>query len=163
MQRAMRVVAASALVAAATVLTDADSTPASQAFEIQLQLGDLLYSEGRYSDSLDAYRNALKTAPPDTARRPRTGLIASALRVAEFDLARREAEKLFEGDPQGPEALALYGDALWASGLFQEAETKYRDALSVSPQLARGHHGMAKALAARSKLADGMNEAQAAL
>jgi tetratricopeptide (TPR) repeat protein len=59
--------------------------------------------------------------------------------------------------------MALYGDALWASGLFQEAENQYRDALAAQPELARGHHGMARSLAARSKLEDAMNEAQTAL
>ena len=47
-------------------------------------------------------------------------------------------------DPTGPEAMTLYGDALWSSGLFEEAETKYRDALAAAPDLARGHHGMAQ-------------------
>jgi len=82
MQTAIRVAAASALVAAASFAIRADATPPSQASEIQLQLGDLLFSEGKYLDSLDAYRNALKGAPFDSARRPRMGVIASALRVA---------------------------------------------------------------------------------
>src|SRR5258706_2528763 len=163
MQSAFRVAAASAVVPATSFVIRADVTPSSQASEIQLQLGDLLFSEGKYLDSLDAYRNALKTAPPDSARRPRMGLIASALRVAEFDLARDEAEKLFRSDPTSPEATTLYGDALWSSGLFQEAENQYKAALTVAPELARGHHGMAKSLAARSRLAEAMNEAQAAL
>ena len=162
MQRALRVAAASLIVVAATFVLRAD-IPSSEASEIQLRLGDLLFSEGKYLDSLEAYRNALKTAPSDSARRPRIGVIASALRVAEFGLARAEAEKLYEADPKGPEAMTLYGDALWSSGLFQEAEVKYRDALAASPDLARGHHGMAKALAARSRLSEAMNEAQAAL
>jgi len=162
MQRALRVAAASLIVVAATFVLRAD-IPSSEASEIQLRLGDLLFSEGKYLDSLEAYRNALKTAPSDSARRPRIGVIASALRVAEFGLARAEAEKLYEADPKGPEAMTLYGDALWSSGLFQEAEVKYRDALAASPDLARGHHGMAKALAARSRLGEAMNEAQAAL
>lgn len=163
MQSALRVAAVSALVAAASFVIRADATPASQVSEVQLQLGDLLFAEGRYLDSLDAYRNSLKTAPPDAARRPRIGLIASALRVAEFDLARQEAEKLFTSDPKGADVLAMYGDALWASGLFQDAENRYKDALATVPELARGHHGMARALAARSRLDDAMNEAQAAL
>ena len=82
MRSALRVAAASALVAAASFVIRADATPPSQASEIQLQLGDLLFSEGKYLDSLDAYRNALKTAPADSVRRPRVGVIASALRVA---------------------------------------------------------------------------------
>src|SRR5262249_28415877 len=122
MHNAFRAAAAPALLLAASLVIGADATPPSQASEIQLQLGDLLFAEGRYLDSLDAYRNSLKTAPHDATRRPRVGVIASALRVAEFDLARREAEKLYQFDASSPDAMTLYGDALWASGLFQEAE-----------------------------------------
>jgi tetratricopeptide (TPR) repeat protein len=163
MQRAFKVVAASAVVAAASMVMRADSTPSSQASEIQLQLGDVLFSEGRYLDSLDAYRNALKTASSDAVRRPRVGVIASALRVAEFDLARQEAQKLHDADPHNPLSNTLYADALWSSGLFEEAEVLYRDALAASPDLARGHHGMAKAFVARGRMDDAMNAAQAAL
>jgi Flp pilus assembly protein TadD/predicted aspartyl protease len=163
MNSAYRAVVVSALVAATTLVITADTTPPSQASEVQLQLGNLLYSEGRYLDALDAYKNALKTAPSDTTRVPRIGVISSALRVAEFDLARHEAEKLVKTDPTGPDAMSLYGDALWASGLFDAAETRYRDALAKVPDLARGHHGMARSMAARGKLTDAMNEAQAAL
>jgi predicted aspartyl protease/Tfp pilus assembly protein PilF len=163
MQSAIRLAVVSAFVVAASLVIRADVTPPSQASEIQLQLGDLLFSEGKYVDSLDAYRNSLKTAPSDAVRRPRMGVIASALRVAEFDLAREEAEKLHKADPKSPDSMALYGDALWSSGLFPEAEALYHDALAVAPDLARGHHGMAKSLAARSHLNDAMNEAQAAL
>jgi predicted aspartyl protease/Flp pilus assembly protein TadD len=163
MKRSVRVLAAGAVVAAGSFVIRADTTPPSQASEIQLQLGDLLYSEGKFLDSLEAYRNALATAPSDALHRPRIGVIASALRVAEFDLARVEGEKLYRAEPKNPEAMALYGDALWASGLFQDAEGMYRDALATSPALARGHHGMARALAARTRLDDAMNEAQTAL
>jgi tetratricopeptide (TPR) repeat protein len=163
MKSAFRVAAVTAIVAAGSFAIRADVTPSSQSSEIQLQLGDLLFSEGRFVDSLDAYRLALKSAPPENVRRPRIGVIASALRVAEFELARQEAELLHTSDPTGPDVMALYGDALWASGLFQEAETQYREALGRDPELARGHHGLARSLAARTKLEDAMNEAQAAL
>src|SRR5207237_7594250 len=92
-----------------------------------------------------------KGAPADASRRPRVGVISSALRVAEFDLARAEAEKLYKADPKSPDAMTLYGDALWSAGLFQEAEAEYRDALAAAPDLARGHHGMAKSHAGRSR------------
>jgi tetratricopeptide (TPR) repeat protein len=163
MHSGFRVAVASAIVAAASFVIHADVTPLSQASEIQLRLGDLLYSEGRYSDALEAYRNALKAAPSENVRASRFGVISSALRVAEFDLARKEAEKLSQSDPTSPDALSLYGDALWASGLFDEAESKYRDALAKVPDLARGHHGLARSLAARGHLTDAMNEVQAAL
>jgi len=163
MHSGFRVVAASAIIVAASLVIRADVTPLSQAADIQIQLGDLLFEEGRYFESLDAYRNALRAAPSDPGRRPRVGIIASALRVAAFDVAVEEAEALSRIDPTGPESMALYGDALWASGLFQEAEGKYRDSLAAAPDSARGHHGMARALASRSRLDDAVREAQAAL
>ena len=57
----------------------------------------------------------------------------------------------------------MYGDALWASGLFEQAEGKYQDALATTPELARGLHGMARSLAARGQLEQAMVKAQAAL
>src|SRR5262245_5092998 len=163
MQRGFRVVVAVALVAAASLVIRADATPPSQASEIQRQLGDLLSAEGRFREALDAYRSALKSAPPDEVRRPRVVVILAALRVAEFDIARQEAETLNRADPTNPQSMALYADALWSSGLFQEAEVLYERALAASPNLARGHHGKAKALAARSLLDEAMGEAQVAL
>ena len=52
---------------------------------------------------------------------------------------------------------------MWASGLFEEAEGRYRDAVAKTPELARGRHGLARALAARSKLGAALDEAQTAL
>src|ERR1043165_1630889 len=86
MQRGFRFVAASAIVVTASLVIRADVTNPSQSTEIQLQLGDLLFSEGRFQDSLDAYKNALKTASPDAARpraRPsRHGEVARGARHA---------------------------------------------------------------------------------
>src|SRR5258708_29259470 len=147
MRSAYRAVAVSAILAAASLVMRADVTPPSQAAEVQLQVGDILFREGRFLDSLDAYRKALKVSPADNVRRPRMGEIASALRVAEFDLARTEAEKLFTSDPKEPEAMTIYGDALWSMGLFQEAEQQYKDSLAIAQELARGHHGIAKTIA----------------
>src|SRR5689334_12619714 len=153
----------SAFIVAVSLITHAAGLPQSQSVEIQLQLGEMLFGEGRYQESLEAYRNAVKVAPPDWMRRARGGLIQSALRVAEFESARVEAEQLFKESPRAPETMALYGDALWASGLFEQAETKYKEALATTPELARGLHGMARALAARGQFEPAMVEAQAAL
>ena len=161
--RGFRLAVVSAGVVAASFVLRADVTPVSQSSEIQLQLGAEYMAEGRYQDSLDAYRRALGIASSDQLRTARSGVIAAALRVAEFDLARAEAEKLFAAYPLSPDVLALHADALWSSGLFQEAEARYRDALTLSPDLARGHHGMARALAAQSRLDEAMTEAQTAL
>ena len=61
MQNGIRLVAVSAIIAAATFAIHADTALSNQAADVQLQLGRLFYGDGRYQDSLDAYQNALKT------------------------------------------------------------------------------------------------------
>jgi tetratricopeptide (TPR) repeat protein len=163
MVRGIRAASVATVLAAASLTLYAQANPQSQSAEIQRQLGDEFLTEGRYQDALEAFQRAMTIARPDDMRVVRSGLVQAALRVAEFDLARSEAEKLVAASPKSPEAIALYADALWASGLFEEAEARYRDTLAVAPDLARGHHGMARALAARSKLTEAMDEAQTAL
>lgn len=168
MQSGIRVVATTAVVVSAVVVAAAfsiraDGQSQSWSGDIELLLGHEFFAEGRYQDALDAYQRALTSPSPADARAARSGIIQSALRVAEFDLARAEAEALVRSAPYDPSALALSGDALWASGLFQEAEERYRDALATTPELARGRHGVARSLAARSRLDEAMGEAQAAL
>src|SRR6202158_3743449 len=162
-QKGIRAMALSVLSAAASWAIHADATPQSQAGEIQLQLGNEFFAEGRYQDALQAYQRALTASVPADPREARAGLVQAALRVAEFDLARVEADVLVRSAPLDPATLALGADALWASGLFEEAEARYRDALSTTPDLARGHHGLARALAARRKPHGAQSEAQEAV
>lgn len=162
MGRRFRLLFALIMVAAAALVGRAD-VASSQAAEVQLQLGDLLSSEGKYFDSLQAYRNAVRVAPADLMGRARGGVVRTALRCAEFEEALAQAELLVQASPRNPDAMTLYGDALWSAGLFDQAEAGYRDALALAPELARGHHGLARTLAARSQLTQALNEAQAAL
>jgi tetratricopeptide (TPR) repeat protein len=163
MRSGFRIVAASAIIVAASLMIHADSQLPSQSPDIQLRLGRLLFDQGQYPEALDAYRNAVASADSGIVRQARAGMIQSMLRVAEFVSAHTEANTLLQMAPRDPEVLALYADSLWASGLFEQAEEQYREALSLAPELARGRHGMARALLARSKLDEAMNEAQAAL
>ena len=162
MRRGIRAAAVTAIIAAAGFTIYADK-PSPHAADIQLQLAQLFFQDGRYSESLEAFQKALIAEEPSRVRTARVGVIQSALRVAEFPIARREAELLLKSEPRSAEVLSLYGDSLWASGLFDDAETKYRDALGIAPELARARHGMARSLLARSQLDDAMGEAQAAL
>jgi predicted aspartyl protease/Tfp pilus assembly protein PilF len=163
MRSGFRVVAASAIIVAASLMIHADSQVLSQAADIQLRLGRMLFDQGQYPEALDAYRNAVTSEDSTVVRQARAGLIQSALRVAEFVSARTEANVLLKMAPRDPDVLALYADSLWASGLFEQAEDQYREALSLAPELARGRHGMARAFLAQSKLDEAMNQAQAAL
>jgi predicted aspartyl protease/Flp pilus assembly protein TadD len=152
-----------ALIVTATLVLRADTPLPSHAADIQLQLGKSLFEQGQYLDALDAYRNAVRSEDSAVSRQARAGIVLAALRIAEFNLARREAEALVNLAPRSPEALALYADSLWASGLFDAAEEQYKRALSLKPELARGRHGLARSLLAHTKLDAAMDEAQAAL
>src|SRR6266851_8344623 len=112
MQRGLRALTMSVLVAAASLAIHADATPQSQSGEIQLQLGHEFFAEGRYQDALQAYQRALTASVPADVREARAGLVQAALRVAEFDLARIEADTLVKSAPLDPGVLALSADAL---------------------------------------------------
>jgi tetratricopeptide (TPR) repeat protein len=103
------------------------------------------------------------SARQDDDAAARKARIRAALRTASFDDARLEAERLKQDSPAEPETLTLYGDALWASGLFDEAEAAYTDALMRDPGSARARYGVARGLAARSHTADALDAVMAAL
>ena len=110
---------------------------------------DLLFDEGRYVEAFDAYE-------------PRAEDAADSAHVGEAPLGRRSRRRC--GSPsstsrgtrprrsRGPsradaDAMSLYGDALWSSGLFDEAEQKYQDALAIEPNCRAALHGLARSAA----------------
>ena len=158
------VVVALAVVAAGSIVIDANSTPESARSEIRLELADLLYGDERYWESIVAYERAKEGARPVQLVRATRGLLRSLLQVAEFARAYQEAEILAEiAAPEDAASRVLYADALWASGLFAEAEATYRDILAIEPGHGGARHGLARGLAARGRLEDGLAEAQAAI
>lgn len=131
--------------------------------DVQLQLGRFLYSQGLFRESLEAFQAALTLTEPAERAPARKGVVQSALRVADFFLARSEAETLLVDSPGDSEALSLYGDTLWAGGLFGEAEAAYRDALHRAPKDARALNGLARTMSARGRLAEALDHGMAAL
>ncbi len=156
-------VAATAVAVTIPLAIGADSTLATARSEVQLQLGDLLFGDERYFEAAFAYDRAKPGASEQQLVRALMGEIRAFLQVAEFSRVYREATSLRALAPRNSVALALYGDAVWAAGLLQEAEPAYRDALALNPDEARARHGLARSLAAQNRLADAMTELQAAL
>jgi predicted aspartyl protease len=144
-----------ALVVRTKAAVDADA-------DLQFQLGTLLFDETRYWEAMQAFDRATHTDDAALAIRARKGKIRTALRVAEFSDARKEAEMLRVQAPRDAEAVALYGDALWSCGLFDEADNQYREALAITPGSARAHFGSARSLSTRNRLDDALTEALAA-
>ena len=148
---------------AAPIIIGAESTTDSARSEVRLQLADLLYGDQRYWEALSAYENAKSGARPDQLLRASSGLLKSLLHIAEFTRAQQEADFLYSLDPVDSEYRALYADALWAFGLFNEAEQVYREVLAADPDSAMARHGIGRSLAARGRLEEGVVELQAAL
>ena len=158
-----RAVAALAFCAAASIIIGAESTTDSARSEVRLQLADLLYGDQRYWEALATYENAKRGARPDQLLRASGGLLKSLLHIAEFTRARQEADFLDSLDPVDSEYRALYADALWAFGLFTEAEQVYRDVLDRDPDSAAARHGLGRSLAARGRIEEAIVELQAAI
>ena len=154
----LTLLAAVGLVLAVDAFSPPPDTP-----EIQLQLGNLLYADGRFSEALTAYEFAAGS-PEARVRVPaRIGLVQSALRIGSFQKARDAAEILHEERPDDAFALAVYGDAMWSAGLFEEAERGYFGALELQPEEARGHNGAARVMSAKGQYDQALAHSQQAV
>ncbi len=155
----LALVAAVLLVALVSGVHGRDVNDAS----LQFQLGTLLFEETRYREALEAFRKAIGADSKSISIQARIGVVKSALRLGEFIEAQHEATRLKQQDPRSADVLAVHGDALWSAGLFDEAHQEFKNALGLVPDLSRGHHGLARALASQNKLEQALNEAQLAL
>lgn len=141
------------------------AVPESYVWQVRLQLADQLFDASRYEEAVEVYRD-IQDRPSIEARdrvRAGSGVVKSYLRMAEFDQARDAAQSLSALAPGHSEALALYGEAQWASGLFDEAEVTFKRALTERVGAARGFNGMARALAAKSDLPGALEASQQAI
>jgi tetratricopeptide (TPR) repeat protein len=128
-----------------------------------VERGDALFAEARYGEARDAYRTALAAEDRRIFTRAATGLVLSDLRVGDFANALREAHRLRDDRPDDAAIAALHGEALWGSGLFEQAETAFEAALAANPAEARARHGIARSLGARTRLPEAIAEAEAAI
>lgn len=135
----------------------------SAAGDVQVQLGDLLFADGRYGDALEAYKRATGTDDGETAARAGVGAVMSHLRMGDFRAALSTAAGLRDAHQESAALAAAHGDALWSTGLFEEADAAYETALALDASHPRARHGRARALAARSRFHEALTDAQAAL
>lgn len=157
-----RVAVAIAALAACTIVGRAASQSSVDDARVQFQLATQLIEEGRYLEALDAFDLAASSDDQALVARARKAKVRGALRIAKFDVARHDGELLSASAANDPEAQTLYGDALWAKGLFDEADTQYRLALALAPESSRARFGLARSLATRTRLDEALTEALAA-
>ena len=144
-------------------LVSVDAFSPSDTPDIQLQLGQLLFAESRYTEALTAFQRAVVSEEPRVRVPARIGIVQSALRIAAFGTARDEGVRLREERPDDPALLAIYGDAMWSSGLFEEAAGAYARAIAIQPNEARGHNGLARILSARGQYEEALSHAMTAV
>ena len=130
---------------------------------VQISLADILFDHADYRTALRTYLAATECEDQVLRDRARAGAVRTALRLAEFGVAASHLAALNGGSPTDPATLALAGDALWASGRFEDGERAYRDALSLAPGSSRARNGLAKALASKGHYETALDEVQAAL
>ena len=152
-----------AVAAGLSVVVSANSPPESARSELQLELAELLFDDDRHWEAIPTYDRAKRGAKPEQLVRASSGLLRSLLAVAEYGRAYREALFLRDLRPTDPESQALYADGLWASGLFEEAESAYREILASNPASSGAHDGLARSLLARNRLEEAWAEVQVAL
>jgi Flp pilus assembly protein TadD/predicted aspartyl protease len=140
-----------ALLTAVGLFVAIDAYAPPETAEIQLQLGKLLFADGRFTEARIAFQSALSSAEARIRVPARIGVVQSFLRTGDFQKAHTEAVTLREEGSTDARALAVYGDAQWSSGLFGEAEQAYQQSLALAPEEPRAHNGIARALLARGR------------
>ena len=164
MHASLRRIPLAAVIAAALALVSPPMSAISpEAGEVQIQLAKLLLADGRYIEAFHAFELAKPSDDPRIRREALMGGVKSALRLGDFSHAFADAQLLEKTAAKDAESVALFGDALWAAGLFELSEQKFSDALTFQGDNARAAHGMARSLAARNKLTEALAAAQAAL
>jgi tetratricopeptide (TPR) repeat protein len=161
--RAVTLLATVVALFALVARTSTQEAVSAAAAEVQIQLGEMLYEQGRFIEAFDAFELAGKATDRRLLRRALSGKVRSRLRMAEFSGAYEDAGALIDLSPRDPEAVTLHGDALWALGRFQESEQRFEEALALNPESSRARHGRARSLASRSRLDQALDEAQTAL
>ena len=144
-------------------LIGAQSTPTTASAETRIQLANLLVEDRRYWEAIRVFDEAREYAVGEQLTRVSMGMVKSLLAAAEFTRAVVEAQVLGELAPEEPEVLAVIADALWAGGLFDEAEGVYRDVLALDSESGEGRHGVARSLATRHQYDEALDWLGAAL
>ena len=163
MYSVLRVFPIAAAVVATVMLSPIAAAISPEAAHVQLQLARLLFTDGRYIEAFNAYEQVKGHDDPRIKREALMGGVKSALRLGDFSHAHADGQLLARTASRDAEAIATYADALWAVGLFEDAEHKFQDALTLQRDNGRALHGLARSLAARNKLNDALDTAQAAL
>ncbi|HET9368839.1 MAG TPA: aspartyl protease family protein [Vicinamibacterales bacterium] len=150
------------LLAAGTLTLGAQDQRHSD-FDARLREGHELMSQLKYEDAFLAYRDARGSQDARVRVQAGTGAVRAMLKVGYYAEAVRIASEVASRDPENSAALAIDGDALWASSLFPEAEARYEEALKINPNDPVALHGRGRSLAAQRRFSEAIVDVNKAL
>jgi Flp pilus assembly protein TadD/predicted aspartyl protease len=163
MHSVLRLFSVLAFVSAAVIYAPMISAMSPAAAEVQIQLAHLLFTDGRYTEAFNVYEQLKGNEDARIKREALKGAVKSSLRLGEFSHSHADSQLLIRHAPKDSDAIAIYGDALWAIGLFEASEQRFDEALTLRKTNGRALHGLARSLAARNRLPEALETAQAAL
>jgi len=131
LQRPLALVAVA--LAACLSLSPSMSAISPEAAAIQLQMAQLLFSDGRYGEAFDTFEALKASDDPKIRRESLRGSVQTALRLGDFSHAFADVQVLMRNAGHDADAVTLYGDSLWAIGQFEEAEKQYQLGLGLVP------------------------------
>lgn len=110
-----------------------------------LALGNAASRDGRWTDAIDHYRNAVAAAPGHARARQRLG--SALIRVGEMDKALPHVSEAVRLEPENARAHADLGALLGALDDDRQALVHLRQALRLEPDLTRAVFNLANTLA----------------
>jgi Flp pilus assembly protein TadD len=112
--------------------------------EYRATLGNLLMRQFRHGDASQLYREALSL---DASHQPaRLGLARALNDLQDFAASEAESRKLIAAAPRDARHWSVLGTSLRGQGRAAEAEAAYRQAVSLEPSRALGHHNLGSLL-----------------
>ena len=108
-----------------------------------LSLGHALLAQGRLSDAILHYEQALSLKPAPLAEAEAHQALGMVLRVlGQGDSAIHHDQQVVRLKPDDAQAHNALGSALMSQGRFQEAAACYRQALTLKPDWAEAHNNL---------------------
>jgi tetratricopeptide (TPR) repeat protein len=103
------------------------------------------YAEGAYRDAIRDFALAAESTPSPESLAALVGLVRSAVRSADYQLAYEHSARLAQLAPADATALATHADGFWAIGQFDRSEAIAREAVRLDPRHPRALHALARA------------------
>ncbi len=142
-------------------LTVSAQAPVSQ--DTQLAKADTLMARLQYEDAYVAYRSLRESDEALTRAKAGAGMVRALLRLSLFAEAAKEGAAVAARDGHLASAVALHGDALWASGLFDESEDRYEAALAIDAADPTALHGRGRSHASRRRFEAALSDVRQAI